>query len=166
MREIVRAKQQAEDASLRLERALADGTLTAEESARLEDLIARNERRVAKKLAFRSADDLRRMLDKGRVDDRRASWLESSSEKGQAVLIDEAKQLRSLLERGVIGTERFQLVRERLEQQNQTLSTEVMRLQQMVDEDGDLTDEVQGDGPSFDGFQGNIQDEVKQAGKR
>ena len=159
-REILRAKQQAADASRRLEQALADGSLTAEESARLEDVIARNERRVAKKLAFRSAEDLRRMLDKGRVDVRRAQWLESSIEKGQAVLLDEAKQLRGLLDRGMIGTERFRLVKETLEQQNQVLSTETMRLRQMVDEDADggatPAHDANNGRPGFDGFRGNM----------
>ena len=160
MRAIIRAKQQAADASRRLEKALADGTLTTEESAHLEDVITCNERRVAKKLALQSAYDLRRMLDRGRVGDRRAQWLETSIEKGQAVLLEEAKQLRSMLERGVIGRERFLLVKEKLEEQNGILSTEAMRLRQMVDEEGDggttPVDGAADESRGFDGFKGNV----------
>ena len=137
MRAMMRADSIAHRASRQLEQALANGTLTEEECARLENVISRNERYIAKKLAAQSARDLRRMLDQGRVDARRAQWLESSIEKGQVVLLEEAKQVRSLLDAGKIGTERFEWVKARMQRQHQLLNIEVMRLRQMVDEEAD-----------------------------
>ena len=153
IRGLIRLQKEAKDASRRLERALADGSLTTEESTRLENIVTRNERRVAKVLALRTAKDLRRLLDKGRVDYSQVQWLETNIEKGQAVLLEEAKQLRRMFDEKAINEEQFRLVRVKLEQQNQTLTAETTRLRQMVDEDSEGGGAA---GRDFDGFQGNV----------
>jgi len=136
MRGMMRSKNEAEKASLALERALAAGTLTADESRRLEHVVLKNERRVARKLAQSSALDLRNMLDTGRVlDNQRTQWLESSVEKGLAILLEEAKRLREALDQQWIAVETFNEVKGKLEKEHMVLNTEVMRLRQMVDEE-------------------------------
>ncbi|KAK5172799.1 uncharacterized protein LTR77_002919 [Saxophila tyrrhenica] len=138
MRSMMREQREADKASRRLERALADGTLTPEESTRLETVVVKSERRIARKLAKSSAVDLRAMLDTGRiVDNFRAQWLESSIEKGLAVLLQEAKRLREALDNKWITAEAFEAVKKRLEEEHMLLNTEVMRLRQMVDEESE-----------------------------
>jgi flavin reductase (DIM6/NTAB) family NADH-FMN oxidoreductase RutF len=155
MRAMMKAKKQAHDAAKQLERALANGTLTAEESERLENIITRNERWLAKKLAFNSAYDLRLMLDKGKVDVKRAQWLESSIEKGQAVLLDEIRQVRTLYDDGKLDEAKYKIAKGDLEKDNLILATEAMRLRQMVDEEADEGG-VAPDDRGFDGFKGNV----------
>lgn len=155
MRAMLKAKKEAYKASRDLERALADGTLTAEESERLENIITRNERWLAKKLAFNSAYDLRLMLDKGKVDVARAQWLESSIEKGQAVLLEEIRQIRALYDGGKLDEARYKTAKDDLEKDNQILATEAMRLRQMVDEETD-NGGAEPEGKAFDGFKGNL----------
>ena len=96
MRAILNAKLAAESATSALQQALADGTLTAEDSLRLERTISSNERNVTKTLAFRSAEDLRIMLDEGKLDFRRAQYMEQSIEKGMAIIVDEARQVKGM----------------------------------------------------------------------
>ncbi|KAK5126271.1 hypothetical protein LTR85_010506 [Meristemomyces frigidus] len=138
MRAVLNAKVAAERASRQLERALASGMLTEEESLRLENTITYNERRVAKSLALRAAYDLRRMLDEGRVNVRLAQWMEQAVEKGMAVVVEEAKRVRALYDDGSIDEERFQALKERLEEGHGVLNVEAMRLRQWFeDEEGE-----------------------------
>jgi flavin reductase (DIM6/NTAB) family NADH-FMN oxidoreductase RutF len=163
MRNMLRLRKEAEEASKRLEGALADGTLTAEESARLEDVIAHMERRIARKVAMNSARDLRMTLDTGQIpNDRRIQWLESSIEKGLAVLLEEAKSLRTGFDSGKIDPESFESAKAMLSKEHMVLNTEVMRLRQIVDEEGDEGGAISNDADDanqnkgFDGFRGNV----------
>lgn len=160
MRALLNAKTAAESASQQLERALASGTLTEEQSLRLEHTITVNERRVAKQLALRAADDLRRMLDEGNVDVRRAQWLEQAVEKGMVVVVEEAKQVRGMFDQGSVGEQQFGLVREKLERQHGVLNTEAMRLRAWFeDEEGEVFDDAgsgDAEGARFDGFGRNV----------
>jgi len=149
MRSLLNAKQTAERASRQLSRALADGSLTEEVSLQLERTITISERRVAKVLALRAAEDLRTMLDEGKVDFRRAQWLEQAVEKGMVVVVEEAKQIRGLFDQGKLDEEQFGQVRERLEGQHGVLNTEAMRLR------GWFEDE-EGGGGVFDEGGGNV----------
>ena len=155
MRAMMKAKKQVHDVSKQLERSLANGTLKAEESERLENIISRNEQWLAKKLAFNSAYDLRLMLDKGKVDVKRAQWLESSIEKGQAVLLQEVRQIRTLFDGGKLDETKYKIAKEDLEKDNQILATEAMRLRQMVDEEADDSGAAP-ESARFDGFKGNL----------
>lgn len=156
MRALIKAKREAEEASKLLEESLADGTLTPEASERLENIVLRNERWVSKKLALHSAYDLKLMLDKGKVNFRLARWMESSIEKGQAVLLAEAQEARALLDSGKLDREGFLAVKEVLERNNLTLATEAMRLRQMVGEEGEEGVAAQvPEEKRFDGFSGN-----------
>ena len=156
------AKKATSQASRRLQRAMEDGTLTAEQSAHEENVILSNERKVSKKLAIRSAKDLQRMLDLGRVDFERARWLESTIEKGQAVLLAEARQAREMLEKGKLDRQRFDLVKESLGRDHGFLDTELLRLRQMVDEESDTYEDAAVPPTEsertgmFDGFRGNL----------
>ena len=138
IRDLYRTREEAKVASLRLENGLEDGTLTSQESAELEQVIVVKERRMKTTLARWAAEDLRRMLDRGRVTDvRRAQWLESTIEQGQAVLLREASRLREALESGAVNQGDFAIGRQRLEREGAVLNTEVMRLRQMVEEDAE-----------------------------
>ena len=139
MRAMVKAKKEAEFALSALQRALAEGKLTEEDSLRLERIVSNNERQVAKKLAFNSARDLRVMLDEGKLDFRRARFMEQSIEKGMAVFVEEARQVRAMYDRGEIDDEVFGKVRQKLEHDHGVLNTEAMRLRQMYDEDEDMS---------------------------
>lgn len=163
MRDMMKSQKAAHTASRQLERALSDGTLTPEESTRLETIVTRSERHIARKLANSSATDLKDMLDTGRIiDQRRTQWLESSIEKGLAVLLQEAKRLREAYDQKLITEEAFRSVKKTLEEEHMLLDTEVMRLRQMVDEEGEDggmmgPEEAQGgEGGRFDGFRGNV----------
>ena len=145
-RTLIRMQKAADRASDRLERALADGTLTPFQSSHLEHIIARNDRRIAKAIALRSAAHLRRMLDTGKVDVRRWRWLEGSIEKGQAVLLEEARGLARMLEEGRIGGEEFGVVRGEMERDMGVLRAEVGRLRDVVDEDMEVWEGGRGKG--------------------
>lgn len=155
IRGLIRAQQAAQEASQQLESMLADGSLTSEESTRLENIVTRNERHVAKTLALRSAQDLQRMLDEGKVDSRRVQWIETSVERGQAVLLDEARQLRKSLDERSITLQQFELVKSKLEEENDFLATELMRLRQLVDEESE-GGAAEKETTKFDGFEGNV----------
>lgn len=138
MAELVRLRRASEIASERLSEAMAAGTLTEEMSLSHEQTITTNERKIARSLALQSADDLRRMLDRGKVDVRRAQWLESSIEKGQVAIVEEARQVRQMFDQGAFNEERFQMFKERLGREHGVLNTEAMRLRQMYDDDEDF----------------------------
>lgn len=135
MRALIKAKRTAESASDELQSALADGSLTHERSLELENLIATNERRVDKKLALRAADELTRMLDTGRVDVRRAQWLESAVEKGMVVVRDEVERVKTAVEEKRLDAETFARVREGLSREWSVLSEAALRLREMSDVD-------------------------------
>ena len=157
MRALMKARREAYKASKRLERNLETGTLTSEEVYRLERTVMLNERWIAKRLAFNSAYDLRLMLDKGKVDFKRAQWLESSIEKGQAVLLAELNHVRERVEGGQMPEEKYGVVKANLETDHQTLATEAMRLRQIVEEEGyDGASALVQEKKDFDGFRGNV----------
>ncbi|KAK0949266.1 hypothetical protein LTR91_026596, partial [Friedmanniomyces endolithicus] len=117
--------------------ALADGSLTPERSLELERTIAVNERFVARKLAFRAASELSRMLDTGKVDVRRSQWLEAAVEKGMSICVEDGRRARQGYDEGRIDEERFAVMRERLGVDFGRLNTEALRLRDMVDEEGE-----------------------------
>ncbi|EME40277.1 hypothetical protein DOTSEDRAFT_28179 [Dothistroma septosporum NZE10] len=154
---LVRAKMNASRAERRLAR---NPDLPDEEKRQLEHQILMAERKVSKKLAWNAAIDLRVMLDKGKVDFRRAQFMESAIEKGQAVLLDEARHVKELLNSGKIDVEKFEAIKKKLQETSEVLTTEAMRLRQVADEEGDYFESAAGEegeeeGSSFDGFRGN-----------
>ena len=156
MRALIKAKKQAYAASKRLERNLETDTLTSEEIQQLERTVTLNKCWIAKRLAFNSAYDLRLMLDKGKVDVRRAQWLESSIEKGQAVLLAELQQIREMVQEGKMTEERYEIAKTNLETDHQTLATEAMRLRHMTEEEGYDGGASAPEKKGFDGFSGNV----------
>ena len=156
MRALMKARKESENASNQLKYLTNNGKLTKQESERLNNIITRNERWIAKKLALHSAYDLRLMLDKGKVDVGRARWLESSIEKGQAVLIEEMQQLEDLFVRRKVDGTTYNKTKESLEQDALSLSTEALRLRQMVEEEDGGAGPVQQEKRGFDGFSGNF----------
>ncbi|KAK0318980.1 hypothetical protein LTR82_010080 [Friedmanniomyces endolithicus] len=137
MQGLLKAKGAATLAARELEEALADGSLTPERSLELERTIAVNERFVARKLAFRAASELSRMLDTGKVDVRRSQWLEAAVEKGMAICVEDGRRARQGYDEGRIDEERFAVMRERLGVDFGRLNTEALRLRDMVDEEGE-----------------------------
>lgn len=156
VRGLIRMNKDARNAEHRL--AHESDTLTEEEKFALRHKITNNDRIVVKKLAWNAAYHLRIMLDKGRVDFKRAQFLESAIEKGQAVLLEEAKLVKEMYHQGRIGEGDLRKVRERLENEAGVLRTELTRLGVVADEEGDVypggVDE--GKGRGFDGFGGNL----------
>ncbi|KAK1817501.1 hypothetical protein LTR12_008142 [Friedmanniomyces endolithicus] len=137
MQGLLKAKAAATLAARQLEEALADGSLTPERSLELERTIAVNERFVARKVAFRAASELSRMLDTGKVDVRRSQWLEAAVEKGMAICVEDGRRARQGYDEGRIDEERFAVMRERLGLDFGRLNTEALRLRDMVDEEGE-----------------------------
>ena len=109
--------------------------VTPQEAEDLEDEILTARRKVAKELATRNAQDLEAMLDMGRVNMARAQWLESNLEAGQAVLLTEAKLLRTALRDGQIRPEEFDTIKAKLTADYEMIDTQLMRLRDFVDED-------------------------------
>ena len=75
-------------------------------------------------------------------------------------MLDEARQLRRRVDEGLIDKARFQVVKEGLEGQHRALSTEAMRMRQMVDEEGEDGgsggDDAGERKEGCDGFRGNV----------
>ncbi|KAK4497221.1 hypothetical protein PRZ48_011671 [Zasmidium cellare] len=133
--------------------------LTEEDKSQLRHQITTNDRIIAKKLAWNAAYHLRIMLDKGRVDFKRAQFLESAIEKGQSVLLEEAALATSMCDQGRINFEQLQRVKKNLAREADVYQTELTRLGQVVDEEGDgggvFPGVEEGGGDGFDGFGGN-----------
>ncbi|GAB1736172.1 hypothetical protein NU219Hw_g6847t1 [Hortaea werneckii] len=152
IRALLRAQEAAVQASHELQSALEAGTLTPTRSLELESTIRTNDRRVTKTLALRAANSLRILLDTGSIppvvvrsaaDFRRIAWMEAQIEKGQRVLLDEAKEVRELFEAGKIDEDVFARAREQVRTVFGVLDGEVRRLRDGVreaQEDGDGDD--------------------------
>lgn len=130
--DLIKTQRNAE----RLEKMLDSGSyVTPQEAEDLEDEILTARRKVAKELATRNAQDLEAMLDMGRVNMARAQWLESNLEAGQAVLLTEAKLLRTALRDGQIWPNEFDTIKAKLTADYEMINTQLMRLRDLVDED-------------------------------
>lgn len=141
VRRVWRRKQEAKLARERLAAATSgENPLSQEEATQLHHDASNKERIVAKKLAWNATLDLRVMLDKGRYDAwfyGRVGFLEGCVEQGQAVLLEEAKILRGMLEQGKVDKERFGLIKEKLNSDYAMMVTETTRLRQIVEEEGE-----------------------------
>lgn len=139
MRALLGYQRAAREASAELAALLANGTLTPQRSLELENIITLNERRVAKRLALRAAEELQRMLDTGRVDVRRAQWLESAVEKGMVAVVAQVKLAKETWEAGKIPEAEWAVVREALGKEYDILNQEAVRLRGMMeDEEGEM----------------------------
>ncbi|KAF2166272.1 hypothetical protein M409DRAFT_55125 [Zasmidium cellare ATCC 36951] len=136
-----------------------DNELTEDEKTELRLKVTTNNRIISKKLAWNAAYHLRIMLDKGRVDFKRAQFLESAIEKGQSVLLEEASLAKDMYDQGRINFEQLQKVKQGLARNADVYQTELTRLGQVVDEEGDgatgFPGVEEGSGDGFDGFRGN-----------
>lgn len=168
-RHLMQAQKESRLATRRLEKALATGSLTPAESEAMESTIAINERKVAKKLAMNAAFDLRALLDRGKtgeIDARRVQWMEGCIERGLAVLLEEAKLVKGMLDEGKLKREEFEKGKGIIAKEHELMSTELMRLRGLMDEDEDVefggggeeADASAGrkEGGGFDGFRGNL----------
>ena len=140
---LIAAQRQAE----RLESLIAHGSIPAEEieDTKLESQAIR--RRVARELAWRNAQDLRVLLDQGKVSSEKAQWLESELEQGQSVLLHEAKLLRTELEEGRVGKQKFDDAKKGLMADYDEFEGLLKRLRDLEEEDGfGFDDRVEGVG--------------------
>ncbi|KAF2765567.1 hypothetical protein EJ03DRAFT_338957 [Teratosphaeria nubilosa] len=135
MRALLKAQKAAVQASQQLQDALSDGSLTPQQSLALETEIATNERKVAKQLALRANHDLKKMLDTGKVDFRRVGWLEQTVEKGMVVVVEEARLLRAMYDRGEIGEIVFEKAKKMFEARHAELNEGAVRLRMMAEEE-------------------------------
>lgn len=135
MRALLGYQRAARKASAELATLLAQGTLTPQRSIELENIIALNERRVAKRLAMRAAEELQRMLDTGRVDVRRAQWLESAVEKGMVAVVAQVKLAKETWEAGRMPESEWTAVRTALGKEYDYLNQEAVRLRGMMEDD-------------------------------
>ncbi|KJX92249.1 hypothetical protein TI39_contig5882g00005 [Zymoseptoria brevis] len=134
VRSLVRMKKQA-DRARRIMETIPE-RLDPQEKAEFLSTIDTHERKIARKMAWNSAMELRVMLDKGssRVDFQKARWMEESIERGQAILVDEARRLKQQAEERSISVEDFDKERAKLEELQVVLQTEMMRLRNVVEE--------------------------------
>ncbi|KAL1583293.1 hypothetical protein WHR41_07903 [Cladosporium halotolerans] len=138
-RSLLATKRRADDLQAILDAAPAaaeDGPSALEDRPALEAEQAAARRLVARKLAVRNAVDLRGMLDEGRVVAHRVQWLEQNLEEGLAALIEDAKVLRGELEAGRVARERFEEGKKEVVRDHELLSTQLMRLRDLVEDDG------------------------------
>ncbi|KXT09794.1 hypothetical protein AC579_8875 [Pseudocercospora musae] len=139
VRGLIKRKLEIDTARTRL---TSDGSrLEPSKISELENLISTNERIIAKRLAWNATVDLRFMLDKGRYDAwffSRVGWFESTIEKGQAVLLEEAKVLKTIFEEGKVGREKYDLLAEKLKGDFEVLITETRRLARVFEENGEM----------------------------
>ncbi|KAF7196070.1 Uncharacterized protein HII31_02471 [Pseudocercospora fuligena] len=142
VRGLIKRKSEIDTARTRL--TSDEELLEASEISELENLISTNERIIAKRLAWNATVDLRFMLDKGRYDTwffSRVGWFESTIEKGQAVLLEEAKVLKRMFEEGKVGREKYDVLAEKLKGDFEVLSTETRRLARVFEENGEMGDD-------------------------
>ncbi|SMR60690.1 unnamed protein product [Zymoseptoria tritici ST99CH_1A5] len=134
VRSLVRMKKQA-DRARRIMETIPE-RLDPQQKAEFLSTIDTHERKIARKMAWNSAKELRVMLDKGssRVDFQKARWMEESIERGQAILVDEARRLKQQAEERSISAEDFAKERAKLEELQVVLQTEMMRLRDVVEE--------------------------------
>jgi flavin reductase (DIM6/NTAB) family NADH-FMN oxidoreductase RutF len=109
--------------------------LSDEEAATLTTQARTARRAVTRELALRNAQDLRAMLDKGRVAAGAAQWLESCLEQGQVALLEEAKVLRRELEEGRLRVSEFERKKAELTRDYEGIDAQLMRLREF-EEDG------------------------------
>lgn len=125
-------------------------SITEEEAAALSTKAQIARRKVARELALRNAQDLRAMLDKGRVAAGAAQWLESNLEQGQVVLLDEAKVLRRELEDGKLRVVEFEKAKAELTRDYEVIDAQLMRLRDFAEDDVEELDEEEfGKGGGF-----------------
>ncbi|KXS99454.1 hypothetical protein AC578_8157 [Pseudocercospora eumusae] len=142
VRGLIARKSEIDTARTRL--ASDDSLLEPSEISELENLISTNERIIAKRLAWNATVDLRFMLDKGRYDSwffSRVGWFESTIEKGQTVLLEEAKVLKRIFEEGKVGRARYDVLAEKLKGDFEVMSTETRRLARVFEENGETGDD-------------------------
>jgi hypothetical protein len=71
-------------------------------------------------------------------------WLESNLERGQAVLLDEAKMLRRRLEDGQLNAKSFETEKAELTRDYEMIDVQLRRMRDLVDDD-DVQDEDGGE---------------------
>jgi flavin reductase (DIM6/NTAB) family NADH-FMN oxidoreductase RutF len=118
--------------------------ISSEEFVTLSEEASVKRCQVSRELALRNAHGLRGMLDKGHVDMVRAVWLESNLERGQAVLLDEAKMLRRRLEDGQLNAKSFETEKAELTRDYEMIDVQLRRMRDLVDDD-DVQDEDGGE---------------------
>jgi flavin reductase (DIM6/NTAB) family NADH-FMN oxidoreductase RutF len=140
VRSLVRMKRQA-DRARRILNTVEH--LPADQKVEFRNTIDNNERIIARKMAFNSAKELKVMLDKGlsRVDFTKARWMEESIERGQAILMDEALRLKRQRESGEVDAEVFAEEKAKLQELEEVLQTEIMRLRDVLEEADGVDDE-------------------------
>jgi len=151
---LIKLHRSAETFEAQLQQKTKTSTITHEEAAALSTKAQVARRKVARELALRNAQDLRAMLDKGRVAAGAAQWLESNLEQGQVVLLDEAKVLRRELEDGKLRVAEFEKAKAELTRDYEAIDAQLMRLRDFAEDDvEELDDEEFGEG-NGDGREG------------
>lgn len=138
LRSLIRANTDKQWAQGRLER-ISEGLLEPAEGEveRLEKLINATEHRIDKRLASIAAADLQLMLDKGRHDFARATWLESTIERGLAATDEDLRRVQKLRDQRRIDAVQYDRLMERLNAEHAYLTAEASRLRNMLAEEDD-----------------------------
>ena len=135
IRALCKARRVSQRAKRQLRRHRRRGTLTPASEQELQDTIERCDSGITRVLARRSARDLRRMLDQGRVDARLAPFMERTVERGQVFLLQQMRRAEGLAAQGEVALPRAEETLRKLRVEYEMMSTELMRLRQMVSED-------------------------------
>ncbi|GAB7331678.1 hypothetical protein MBLNU13_g03665t1 [Cladosporium sp. NU13] len=136
---LIKLQRSAETFEAQLHRTQA--SITEEEAASLSTKAQIARRKVSRELALRNAQDLRAMLDKGRVAAGAAQWLESNLEQGQVVLLEEAKVLRRELEDGRSRVKDFEKAKAELTGDYEAIDAQLMRLRDLAEDDVEELDD-------------------------
>ena len=145
---LIKLQRSAETLEAQLQQKQA--SITEEEAAALSTKAQIARRKVARELALRNAQDLRAMLDKGRVAAGAAQWLESNLEQGQVVLLEEAKVLRRESEDGKLRVVDFEKAKAELTMDYEAIDAQLMRLRDFAEDDvEELDDEEFGEGSGY-----------------
>jgi flavin reductase (DIM6/NTAB) family NADH-FMN oxidoreductase RutF len=141
---LIKLQRSAEEFEAQLQR--PNASMTEQEAASLSSQAQIARRKVSRELALRNAQDLRAMLDKGRVQATAVQWLETNLEHGQVVLLDDAKVLRRELEDGKLRVEEFEKAKAELTRDYEAIDAQLMRLRDFAEEDYGVDMDDDGDG--------------------
>jgi hypothetical protein len=109
--------------------------ISPQDLIRLQTLISNAQTFIARKLAYIAALDLRIMLDRGKFEGPRTSWLEKTVERGLAVCGEAARKHKVLFENKRIDEKQYGVLKEILGREYDVLRVEVERLRAMVVEE-------------------------------
>lgn len=132
---LINMKRETEHAAQELEEFRRHGQSSSPVAHELRELIDGNQRFITRQLGMHAAHELEFMLDRAHVPHLRIQFLESSVERGQVALVDEARELSDRIDRFGPDVETDFVNRTRLLQEEEKLRNIMHRLREYVDDE-------------------------------